>query len=78
KSSARTAALVLSAIGLVVMVVCGGFLLSAGAANNPQLAQFQQQGMMTILIVILAGQGVLYIAQIGALLPGSASDYLNQ
>ncbi|MBI3861605.1 MAG: hypothetical protein HY290_06890 [Planctomycetia bacterium] len=76
KSSARMSALVLDGIGIVLMLVCGGFLLAMG--QQPQFKAQIPQEMGAILVVILAGQIVLYITEIVALMTGSAQEYLDQ
>jgi hypothetical protein len=78
KATIRTTALALDAIGMVFMLSCGGILLSGVLADQPQLAAFKGGAMMGILIAVLVIQTVLYIVQIGVLLPTSSSEYLDQ
>jgi DNA-directed RNA polymerase subunit M/transcription elongation factor TFIIS len=76
KSWTRTAALVLSGVGIVFMFICGGVLLFAG--QNPQIMAQIGEDFKWILGIILGVQVVLYITQITALVSGSAQEYLDQ
>lgn len=76
KSSARTSALVLSGIGIVLMVVCGGFVLLAG--QQAQVMAQVPQEIKAIVIAVLVLQTVLYITDIVSLMTSSAQEYLDQ
>src|SRR5262249_31228820 len=76
KSASRTAAIVLSSIGLVLMFVCGGLALFA--AQIPQVRDNLPGEAMAFVIAVLVGQVLMYVTQIGVLLTGSAQDYFDE
>jgi DNA-directed RNA polymerase subunit M/transcription elongation factor TFIIS len=77
KSSSRTSAIALSAVGLVLMFVCGGLVLFF-AAQIPQVKAQVPENLMTVIIGVLVLQILMYIIQIAVLLTSSARDYLSE
>jgi hypothetical protein len=77
KNTSRTSALTLSVIGIVFMIICGGILLAVGSQLEG-MAQFQDGGMVGIIIGVLAVQTVLYIGEIIALMQQSAIEWLSE
>jgi DNA-directed RNA polymerase subunit M/transcription elongation factor TFIIS len=77
KSSTRTSAIVLCSIGLVFMLICGGVLLFAVQMVPAAMQQLDEDTRLG-MIILFAGQIVLYGTQLGVLLTGSAQDYCDQ
>lgn len=73
---ARTAAVVLSGIGIFFMLACGGVLLAAG--QQAELMARIPQEAQVIVIAVLVVQVILYVTQIAMLVTSSARDYLDQ
>src|SRR5262249_158906 len=74
KSSTRTSAIVLCAIGMVFMLLCGGVLLFAAQMAPAAMQQLDEDTKLGMIILFI-GQIVLYGTQLGVLLTGSAQDY---
>lgn len=77
KSTTRTQAIILCGVGMVFMVVCGGVVLFAAQAMQGVGQQFDEDTKLGMLVLFVA-QFIMYGAQIGMLVTGSAQDYLNE